>query len=99
MELEQKVQVLEGVLAAVVNSALNADRLPPAVVRLALADALHKVQELERQAAERLEAEKRRQDEAARKAATASETQASAAPPAAGETKEAWNDGEQNKAG
>lgn len=57
MDTEQKVLVLEGVLAAVVDRALNGDALPPAVVRLALADALHTVQALERQANERRAAE------------------------------------------
>lgn len=113
MDMGQRVQVLEGVLAAVVNTALNEDKLPVPVVRLALADAVHAVRELERQQAERLEAERRKQDAAAAKKAEgaaapadgpateakrAGETQAKAEPPAPGETKEAWNHGKQNKA-
>ena len=47
--MNEKVQLLESVLMAVLNRALNADGLPVAVVRLALADALHTVRELERQ--------------------------------------------------
>ena len=46
--MNEKIWLLEGVLMTVLNRALNADGLPAAAVRLALADALHTVQELER---------------------------------------------------
>ena len=59
MDMGQKVQLLEGVLAAVVDRALGADGLPAPVVRLALADIAHAVRELERQRAERRAAQQR----------------------------------------
>ena len=88
----QRVQVLEGVLAAVIDRALNTDKLPVPVVRLALADAVHAVRELERQQAERRAAQ---QQAAAEKAKTEDKK---AAPAAAEKAKEAKDHGEPNKA-
>ncbi len=47
--MNEKIWLLEGVLTAVLDRALNADGLPAAAVRLVLANALHTLQELERQ--------------------------------------------------